>query len=188
MRIATTMQIHHGLRLHLQTLTGEAVNALGARPDDQELIVPDEEIPTGSSTSLVRNRTSIQVPGQTRDQRPLSLVQFPSTFSPVSFPKKPRKYKDTNRVSRAAFARREYTYPSYNVLTPPRAHGDLESAAASSPSAPVFLAHARLYTLADAPGVSTARTRTTQAAQGLGRIQTPPRRLGDVAELARYAL
>lgn len=99
--------------------------------------------------------------------------------------KKNKRVRNAQTVSRAAFEKREYVCPSYSVPTPPR---DLDLTSPSRTFAPIFLAHARLYTLADMYMVYPLRDFALHRLhKALISFQLHPGRLGDVVELARYA-
>ncbi|KAJ8110226.1 hypothetical protein OPT61_g6874 [Boeremia exigua] len=111
----------------------------------------------------------------------------PSAFGALPSVKKPERQSKNPVGSRAAFNRREYANPS-QISLPPRADNDARPLSPSLSFAPLFLAHARLYTLADMRMVDPLKELALyKLHKTLVRFELHPERLGDVVELARYA-
>ncbi|KAJ4413045.1 hypothetical protein N0V91_000019 [Didymella pomorum] len=113
-------------------------------------------------------------------------MAYMASASPVPSDKKTRKLE---RLQRTAFNNRQYIQPGQDASSLLRA--GFEPYPNSSPAqdfTPVFLAHARLYTLADIRMVYPLRDLALQKLhRTLVSFKLHPERLGDVVELARYA-
>ncbi|KAJ4383893.1 hypothetical protein N0V86_000736 [Didymella sp. IMI 355093] len=103
--------------------------------------------------------------------------------------KKTKKLGKVSMSSRTAFNNRQYIQPDQDASSLLRAR--FEPRPNTSPSqdfAPIFLAHARLYTLAGMRMVHPLRDLALHKLhKTLVSFELYPERLGDVAELARYA-
>lgn len=171
---------------NLNGVNGQDV--LVVRPDDEELIVPDDDATQGAAQGAL-STASFEGTWTNSRSAPSGFGAVPSTFALPPVNKKFIKYKDHQAGLRAAFAEREYPIPSYHGLTPSRGVGNLESTSMSLPNfAPIFLAHARLYTLADMRLVYPLRDLALHKLHKvLVDFKLHSGRLGDVIELARYA-
>lgn len=114
----------------------------------------------------------------------------PSDYGAIASTKNYTK-PSADQNPRAAFSKREYRHPAHDVDDPDSLHPQVDPIANASPSqnfTPVFLAHARLYTFAD---VHMARRLKDLILNKLHKtlvtFRLYPERLGDVAELVRYA-
>lgn len=110
----------------------------------------------------------------------------PSDFGALPSARVPRKQTRMQGSTRAAFNRREYLPQAPKAATfrtdPQQNH------LPSQNYAPVFLAHAKLYTLAEMRMVSPLKALALHKLHNiLVHFQLHPERLTDVVELARYA-
>lgn len=115
----------------------------------------------------------------------------PSDYGAIPSMKGYTKHNTNQADSRAAFSKREYRHPAHDNDDPSSLHPQFDPVANTSPSqnfAPVFLAHARLYTFAD---MRMARRLKDLVLHKLHKtlvtFELYPERLGDVVELVRYA-
>lgn len=106
--------------------------------------------------------------------------------SPVPSSKKTKKL---DRLQKTAFNNRQYFQPGQDASGLLRARSEpYPNASPAQDFAPIFLAHARLYTLADMRMVYPLRDLALHKLhKTLVSFKLYPERLGDVVELARYA-
>lgn len=99
--------------------------------------------------------------------------------------------RNTDQDPRAAFNRREYRHPAHDIDDPDNLHPHVDPIANTSPSQnfiPVFLAHAQLYTFADMRMAQRLKSLVLHKLhETLVKFRLFPERLGDVAELVKYA-
>lgn len=113
----------------------------------------------------------------------------PSAFGTMPSTKKSKKMSKAQVNSRTAFNKREYVHPVDNVTNrlDLRCEPVLNEASTENFTS-VFLAHARLYTLADMRMVNPLKDLALHKLhKTLVGFELFPERLGDVVELARYA-
>lgn len=159
----------------------KASDMFGTR-SDQELIMPDD-----NSTQQATEAGAVSTWGTWTNSRsaPSGFGAMPSSFDTRPTTKSLKKLSKYKTGSRAAFERREYAFPGPNAITPLR---NLDSTSPSRTFAPIFLAHARLYTLAHMYFVDPLRDIALHRLhRALVDFHLHPERLGDVVELARYA-
>ncbi|KAF3045521.1 hypothetical protein E8E12_009032 [Didymella heteroderae] len=100
-----------------------------------------------------------------------------------------KKTKKLDRLQKTAFNNRQYIQPGQGASNLLRARFEpYPNASPTQDFAPVFLAHARLYTLADMRMVQPLKDLALHKLhKTLVSFELFPERLGDVVELARYA-
>ncbi|KAJ4336139.1 hypothetical protein N0V87_005575 [Didymella glomerata] len=119
----------------------------------------------------------------------------PSDFGAMAYmPSAPpvpsnKKTKKLERLQRSAFNNRQYIQPGQDASSLLRTKSDpYPNESPAQDFAPVFLAHARLYTLADMRMVYPLKDLALHKLhKTLVSFKLYPERLGDVVELARYA-
>ncbi|KAF3035607.1 hypothetical protein E8E11_001876 [Didymella keratinophila] len=100
-----------------------------------------------------------------------------------------KKMKKLDRLQRSAFNNRQYIQPGQDASSLLRTRFDpYPNDSPAQDFAPIFLAHARLYTLADMRMVYPLRDLALHKLhKTLVSFKLYPERLGDIVELARYA-
>ncbi|KAF2632641.1 hypothetical protein BU25DRAFT_417253 [Macroventuria anomochaeta] len=146
-----------------------------------ELMMSDEE-PVGPTFQAMPITTNWDSGGWNSNAAPSAFGTIPST-------RNLKKHNNNQMGSRVAFNQRQYMHPTHNASS--LLHMQFDTHPNTSPTqnfAPVFLAHARLYTLADMHMVKPLKDLALyKLHRTLVGFELYPERLGDVVEIARYA-
>lgn len=153
----------------------------------------DPSIAEVQDVSVIAKSYARETPSAFSDEGWSNSKSAPSDFGAIAdFKTMLNSEKHINdRNPRAAFNKREYRHPVHDISDPDSLHPHVHPVANTSPSqnfTPVFLAHAQLYTFADMRIAQRLKDLVLHKLHGtLVKFHLYRERLGDVAELVRYA-
>ncbi|KAJ4992680.1 hypothetical protein SVAN01_01726 [Stagonosporopsis vannaccii] len=163
----------------------KALNVFGMRLDDQELIMPGDDLTQQATGAGATPNWGTWTNSRSAPSGFGAMTASFGAAASINTNKKTEKLKMQQKGSRVAFDKREYANPSG------RAEPSINGFDRTPPSRefiPIFLAHARLYTLADTYMVHPLKEFALHRLHNALKVfQLHPERLGDIVELARYA-